>query len=208
MSYLLDNPARIAAATQEHLLITVVALLLALTLALPLGVMLSRRQRLYAPVMSVLSVLYTVPSVALLVLLIPLLGLGFWPTVVALILYCQAILVRNVVAGIRGVDAAVLEAARGMGLGEWQVLTKVELPLATPGVLAGLRIATITTIGIATVAAFFDAGGLGAVIREGISQDYGDKVIAGVLAVAVIAIAADQALRALSRWSQRYRATR
>ncbi len=205
MSYLLNNPAKLLAATEQHLRITVVALLIALVIAVPLGVLLARRPKLYGPVMAVLGVLYTIPSVSLLVLLIPLLGLGFWPTIVALVVYCQAILVRNVVAGIRGVDMAVLESARGMGLNSWQILTQVELPLALPVILAGVRIAAISTISIATVAAFFNAGGLGAVIREGISQDYGDKIMAGVIAVSLIAILSEQGLRALTRFSQRYR---
>jgi osmoprotectant transport system permease protein len=207
VKYLLDNPARIAVAAQEHLLLTLVALLLAVLIAVPMGVLLARRPRLYAPVMTLLSALYTIPSISLLVLLLPLLGLGFWPTVVALVVYCQAILVRNVVAGMQGVDSAVMESARGMGLDDWQVLTRVELPLALPVILAGVRVATVSTISIATVAAFFDAGGLGAIIREGISQDFGAKILAGVIAVALIAIAADQVLRGLVRWTQRYRST-
>jgi osmoprotectant transport system permease protein len=153
----------------------------------------------------VLSMLYTIPSISLLVLLIPLMGLGFWPTVVALVIYCQAILVRNTVTGINGVDPAVLEAARGVGLSPSQILWHVELPLALPVILAGVRIAAISTIAIATVAAFFNAGGLGALIREGISQDYGDKILAGVIAVAAIAIFTDLSLRVLVSRSQRYR---
>lgn len=199
MAYLLKNPAKVLLAMQQHLVITLVALLLAVAIAVPLGVFLARRPRLYGPVMSILSVLYTIPSVSLLVLLIPLLGLGFWPTIVALVIYCQAILVRNVVVGIRSVDAAVLEAARGMGLSVWQISWLVELPLALPIILAGVRIAAISTIAIATVAAFFDAGGLGALIREGISQDYSDKIWAGVLAVAFLAILFEQSLRFIVR---------
>jgi osmoprotectant transport system permease protein len=152
----------------------------------------------------VLSILYTIPSISLLVLLIPLMGLGFWPTITALVVYCQAILVRNVVAGIQQVDPAVLEAARGMGLSQWQILRHVELPLALPVILAGVRIAAIAVIAIATVAAFFNAGGLGALIREGISQDYDDKILAGVLAVSLIAIVTEQGLRWLTRLSQRH----
>ena len=199
MAYLLKNSAKVLLAMQQHLVITLVALLLAVAIAVPLGVFLARRPRLYGPVMSILSVLYTIPSVSLLVLLIPLLGLGFWPTIVALVIYCQAILVRNVVVGIRSVDAAVLEAARGMGLSVWQISWLVELPLALPIILAGVRIAAISTIAIATVAAFFDAGGLGALIREGISQDYSDNIWAGVLAVALLAILFEQSLRFLVR---------
>jgi len=205
MAYLLNNLGKVLTLTQQHLVITLVALALALIVAVPRGVARARRPRLYAPVMGVLSALYTIPSISLLVLLIPLLGLGFWPTVIALVVYCQAILVRNVVAGIQSVDQAVLEAARGMGLSGWQVLRQVELPLALPVILAGVRIAAISTISIATVAAFFNAGGLGALIREGISQDYGDKIMAGVIAVTLIAIVTEQGLRALVRASQKYR---
>jgi osmoprotectant transport system permease protein len=205
MTYLLNNPAKVLALTGQHLRITFVALAIAIVFALPLGVFLSRHRRLYGPIMAVLSALYTIPSIALLVLLIPVLGLGFWPTILALVIYCQAILVRNVVAGINNLDPAVLEAARGMGLSNWQILWGVELPLALPVILAGLRIATISTIAIATVAAFFNAGGLGSLIREGISQDYGDKILAGVIAVSLIAIIAEQGLRALTRLSERYK---
>jgi osmoprotectant transport system permease protein len=205
VNYLLNNLGKVLSLTWQHLMITLVALVIALVIAVPLGVALARRPRLYGPTMGVLSVLYTIPSISLLVLLIPLMGLGFWPTIVALVIYCQAILVRNVVAGIHGVDGAVLEAARGMGLSQWQILRQVELPLALPVILAGVRIAAISTISIATVAAFFNAGGLGALIREGISQDYGDKIIAGVIAVTVIAILTEQGLRALARASQKYR---
>ena len=205
MKYLFNNPARVLAATEQHLIISVVALTIAIAIAVPLGVFLARHPRLYGPVMALLSALYTIPSISLLVLLIPIMGLGFWPTIVALVVYCQAILVRNVVAGLRNLDAAVLEAARGMGLDSRQILWRVELPLALPVILAGVRVAAISTIAIATVAAFFNAGGLGALIREGISQDYGDKILAGVIAVSLIAIIAEQGLRALTRYAQRYR---
>jgi osmoprotectant transport system permease protein len=199
VNYLLQNPERVLRATGQHLVISAVALAIALVIALPLGIALAHRPKLYPPVMGGLSVLYTIPSISLLVLLIPLMGLGFWPTIFALVIYCQAILVRNVVAGIKGVDPAVADVARGMGLNPNQILIRVELPLALPVILAGVRIATVSIISIAMVAAFFDAGGLGAIVREGISQDYGDKIIAGVIAVAAIAIACEQGLRALSR---------
>jgi osmoprotectant transport system permease protein len=205
MRYLIENPDKVLTLTGQHLAITLAALAIAVAIALPVGIVLARRQGLYGPVMGVLSVLYTIPSISLLVLLIPILGLGFWPTVVALVVYCQAILVRNVVAGIRGVEPAVLEAARGMGLSSGQILRSIELPLALPVILAGLRIAALSTIAIATVAAFFSAGGLGALIREGISQDYGDKIWAGVIAVSALAILIEVGLRVLGRASQRYR---
>jgi osmoprotectant transport system permease protein len=204
MRYLVENPGRVLAASQEHLILTGVALAIALSIAVPLGVLLARHPRLYGPVFALLSLLYTIPSISLLVLLIPLMGLGFWPTIVALLVYSQVILVRNVVVGVQNVDPAVLEAARGMGLSGWEVWWHVELPLALPVILAGVRIAAIAAIAIATVAAFFDAGGLGALIREGISQDHGDKILAGVIAVSAIAIITEQGLRALVRFSQRH----
>jgi osmoprotectant transport system permease protein len=203
VSYLIGHLGKVLTLAGQHIALTVTALAIALAIAVPLGVLVARRRRAYAPVMGVLSVLYTIPSISLLVLLIPLLGLGFWPTVAALVIYCQAILVRNVAAGINGVDPAVLEAARGMGLSQAQILRDVELPLALPVILAGVRIATLSIIAIATIAAFFNAGGLGALIREGISQDYGDKILAGVIAVALIAILCDQGLAALARASRR-----
>jgi osmoprotectant transport system permease protein len=199
MSYLIGHLGKVLTLAGQHIALTVTALAIALVIALPLGVLVARHRRAYVPVMGVLSVLYTIPSISLLVLLIPLLGLGFWPTVVALVIYGQAILVRNVAAGINGVDPAVLESARGMGLSQGQMLRDVELPMALPVILAGVRIATLSIIAIATIAAFFDAGGLGALIREGISQDYGDKILAGVIAVAAIAILCDQGLAALAR---------
>ena len=205
MGYLLHNPGKVLTAAQQHLVIVVVALTISILIALPIGVFLARRPRCYGPVMGVFSVLYTIPSISLLVLLIPLLGLGFWPTVVALVVYCQAILVRNVVAGLRGIDPAILEAAQGMGLNDWQIMRQVEIPLAMPVILAGVRVAAVATIAIATVAAFFDAGGLGALIREGISQDYGEKILAAVIAVTIIAVAVDQGLRWLIRRAERYR---
>jgi len=203
MNYLIGNLDKVLTLAGQHIALTLVALVIAVGIAVPVGVLLARRPRAYAPVMGVLGVLYTIPSISLLVLLIPLLGLGFWPTVVALVIYCQAILVRNVAAGIKGVDGAVLEAARGMGLSSRQILRDVELPLAMPVILAGVRVAAISMIAIATVAAFFNAGGLGALIREGISQDYGDKILAGVIAVALVAITFDQGLSALARAARR-----
>jgi osmoprotectant transport system permease protein len=203
--YLLNNSGKVLTLTEQHLIITLTALAIAIAIAIPIGILLTRQPRLYGPVMGVLSALYTIPSIALLVVLIPIIGLGFWPTIVALVIYCQAILVRNTVVGIRNVDPAILEAARGMGLSDSQTLRMVELPLALPVILAGVRIAVISTIAIATVAAFFNAGGLGSLIREGISQDYGDKILAGVIAVSALAILAEMGLRFLVRMSQRYR---
>ena len=205
MTYFIQNFHRIWGAALEHLLITMTALGISMALALPVGVWLVRHRRWYPPVVGFLSVLYTIPSISLLVFLIPVMGLGFWPTVVALVVYNQAILVRNIYVGLTGLDRDMLEAARGMGMSPRQVLWQVELPMALPVIMAGVRVAAISTIAIATVAAFFDAGGLGALIREGLSQDYDQKIYGAVIALSAIAIGTELVLRLLQRRSQRFR---
>jgi osmoprotectant transport system permease protein len=206
MRYLLENPQRVSTAAFEHIKLVAVAMAIAIALAMLIGVYLHRHPKLGGSVQTVLSVIYTIPSIAFLVLLIPLLGLGLVPAVVALVLYAQAILVRNIVAGLGSVEPAVVEAAAGMGLTPWEITWLVELPMAMPLILAGVRVAAVSMIAIATVAAFFDAGGLGALIREGISQDYGDKILAGVILVALVAFGVELSLRYLERRATRYRA--
>jgi osmoprotectant transport system permease protein len=156
-------------------------------------------------VLGVLGVLYTIPSLSLLVLLIPLLRLGYWPALVTLVAYAQLVLVRSVVVGISGVDPSVTEAARGMGMSGWQRLAQVELPLALPVMLAGLRVATLSTIAIATVAAFVNAGGLGTLLFDGVRSSNGDKIVAGALAVSLLAVAANLLLRRAELWASRSR---
>jgi osmoprotectant transport system permease protein len=143
-------------------------LALAVLIGIPVGVVIYRIRPLRAPVLGVLSVIYTIPSLALLVLLIPLTGLSPWTAIIALVLYAQLVLVRNTLVGLAAVDPAIVEAARGMGMNDWQRLVRVELPLASPVILAGVRLATIAVIGIGTVAAFISAGGLGVLLFEGV----------------------------------------
>jgi osmoprotectant transport system permease protein len=187
----------------QHLALSGTALLIASALALPLGVLVARWRRGGEAVLGVLGVLYTIPSLALLVALIPIMGLGFQPAVTALVVYAQLVLVRNVAVGLRGVDPAISEAARGMGLSGWQRLLWVELPLALPVIVAGLRIATLSTIAIATVAALINAGGLGTLLFRGVQQsDYG-RIYIGAFAIGLLAIICDQLLRLLERRARR-----
>ena len=187
MTYLFTHFSEVAGRFGEHLRMTLIALTIALTIALPIGVLITRIRRLEAPVMSVLQVLYTIPSLALLVLLIPFVGLGLDNAVIVLVIYAQVILVRNIVVGIDGVDPAVVEAARGMGMSGWQRLVRVELLLAMPVILAGVRIATVTVIGIGTVAALINAGGLGRLLLDGVSTSNPQKIVAGSLAATALA---------------------
>lgn len=195
MNYLRRYPDRVWTLFLEHLQLTAITLLIALAIALPLGVLLVRHKRWQGPILGLLSVFYTIPSLALFVLLIPFLGLGSNTGITALVIYAQVILVRNIVTGLEEVPASILEAARGMGMSPTQIFFRIELPLALPVILAGLRVATLSTIGIGAIAALVDAGGLGRLLFEGISQANPDKIIAGALTISTLAILANTLIR-------------
>ncbi|HET9224144.1 MAG TPA: ABC transporter permease [Roseiflexaceae bacterium] len=199
MRYLIDNLPRIATLFGQHLRLAAIALAIALLIAVPLGVLIARVRWLRGPVLGVLGVIYTIPSLSLFVLLIPLFGLGTVPAVIALVAYAQLVLVRNIVVGLTGIDPAVIEAARGMGMSGWQRFARVELPLTLPLLLAGARVATLSIIGIGTIAAFINAGGLGQLLFEGVVTGNRDKIVAGALAVSILAIGANSLLRLLER---------
>jgi len=199
MNYLLRHPDLVARLSLEHLGLVATALCIALVIAVPAGIVVSRYRALTTPVYGVLGIIYTIPSLALFALLIPLLGLGFWTAVIALAAYAQMILVRNTAAALSGVNAATVEAARGMGMSPAQILWLVQRPLAMPVFIAGVRLATVSLIGIATIAAWINAGGLGSLVLDGIEHDYPDKAVAGAVAAVILAFAADYALRRLER---------
>lgn len=206
LQYLFDHWDRVLSLTGEHLQLAAISLAAALLVALPLGVLAARFERLRLPAFGVLDAVYTIPSLALLAFLIPVFGLGRVPAVIALAAYSQLFLVRNVVAGLRGVDPAVLETARGMGMTQWQLLRQVQLPLALPVVLAGIRVALVTTISLTTITAWINAGGLGLLLFDGITRDNPPQIVAGALAVTALAVLADQLMRALERLTAASRA--
>lgn len=201
MDYLVKNPGVVLELLVQHVIITTIALVVASLIALPVSLLILRSQRLTTLVIGLLSTFYTIPSIALIILLLPVTGLNEWSVIIALILYVQVILVRNNVAALQGIDPAIMEAARGMGMNRWQLWWRVQLPLALPVMLAGVRIATIVAIGIATVGAKFSAGGLGRLLFDGIAQTgrY-DKIWAGAIAVGVLALAVNVALIGLERY--------
>jgi osmoprotectant transport system permease protein len=203
MGYLFANLPYVLQLTGEHVRITLVALAIASAIAMPLGVLLSRSAALRGPVLGVLGVIYTIPSLSLFVLLIPLMGLGFWPAVVTLVAYAQVVLVRNIAVGLLGVDRAIIEASRGMGMSAWQRLVRIELPLALPVIVAGLRVAALSTIAIATIAAFINAGGLGTLLFDGVRSSNREKIIAGAIAVAFLAFAVNGLLYLAERQATR-----
>jgi osmoprotectant transport system permease protein len=208
LGYLINNPAVVWQRFVEHLQLTAVSMGIALLIALPIGILITRYTRLQGPLLAVLNVLYTVPSIALLVLLVPIpfFGLGQRTAITVLVIYAQVILVRNIVVGLDGVDRSVVEAARGMGMSGWQRLRRVELPLAMPVIIAGIRIATVTTIGIAVVAGLVGAGGLGRLLFEGISRSNVSgqgRIVAGALGAAALAALANVLLRFVERHAAR-----
>ena len=181
----------------EHLWLVLVAIGVASALAIPGGILLMRRAGLRRGMMAFASVMQTMPSLALFGFLLPLPfigGIGPHTAIVALCLYALLPILRNTLVGIAGVDPAVREAAVGMGMTPNQILWQVELPLAVPAVLAGLRIATVTTIGTATIAAAIGAGGLGVFIFRGIAGVDTRMILAGAIPAAVMALAADEGL--------------
>lgn len=197
MKYILDNPDIILQLLREHLIMTGTALLISILIALPLSLLLTRWPRLATVVMGVLGALYTIPSIALLILLLPIFGLNQRSVIVALVIYTQIILVRNMVAGLKGISPIMLDAARGMGMNGWQRWWQVQLPLALPVILAGVRLAMIVAIAIATIGAKFGAGGLGTLLFDGIAQNRYDKIWAGALVVAGLALLVNYLLLAV-----------
>jgi osmoprotectant transport system permease protein len=194
----------IGLAVWQHLVLSITSVLIGLVIALVLGIVCARRQRLYAVALTIANIIFVIPSLALFALLIPFVGLGMKPVLIGLSSYCLLILLRNVVTGLRAVPVDVLDAADGMGYGPWQRLFRIELPLALPLIVSGARIALVTTIGIATVAAFIDGGGLGTIILIGIDQEYPEKIFVGAVLTAALAIGFDfiltRAERAVVRW--------
>ena len=201
LRYLVTHFDDVAVRFREHLVMTLLALGIALIIALPLGVLLHRFRRLETPVMTALSILYTIPSLALLVLLlaIPQIGLGTDNAVIVLVIYAQVILVRNILVGLNGVDRDIVEAARGMGMDSWQRLTRVEFPLALPVIIAGIRIAAVTIVGIGAIAGLVNAGGFGRLLFDGITRNYPEMIVAGALGAATLAGLANWLLRLLER---------
>lgn len=201
--FLAQYGSSIATLSIEHLWLTGAAMLLATAIAVPLGVWLTRAPRWAKPVIAVTNILQTIPSLAMFGFLLPLPWLGERAAriaILALTAYALLPILRNTYAGISGIDHSVIEVARALGLTNSQRLFKVELPLAASFILAGLRTATVTCIGIATIAAAVGAGGLGELIFRGVASVDNRLVLAGAIPAALLALAADGALGLLERW--------
>jgi len=181
----------------QHLFIVGTSMLIAVPIAVPLGVVIARYRRLYLPVITTAGLLYTIPGLALLALLVPVTGLNATTAIIPLVLYAQLVLIRNTAAAIDAVDPVLLETGRAMGMTRAQIFRRIVAPLALPLVVAGVRIATVTTIGIASLASLVGAGGLGDLIFSSIQNANYDEVLGGALIIAMLAVSVDLMLLAL-----------
>jgi len=192
--YFIANHVEVAELTLEHLWLVGVSMALAVLVGIPTGILLARRPRLEKPVIFGANIVETIPSLALFGLLLPVPWLGARAdrlAILALALYALLPIIRNTYAGISGVDHAVVEAGRGMGLTDTQLLFQVQLPLALGVILAGVRVATVVSVGVATIAAAIGAGGLGEFIFRGLAMVNNDLILAGAIPAALLALAAD-----------------
>src|SRR2546427_12267049 len=206
-TFILDHHGEILSATLDHFTLVVIAMAIAILIGVPLGMFIVQRPTLRTIALGIASIFQTIPSLALFGFLIPVPfigGIGRRTAIVALVLYALLPILRNTYAGITGVDPAVIEAARGMGLKAGQLVWQVELPLSSSVILAGLRVATVITIGVATIAAAIGAGGLGTFIFRGVSMVNDQVILAGAIPAALLAILADASLG----WAERRLAAR
>jgi osmoprotectant transport system permease protein len=197
--YFIKNIALILKLTLEHIEITLIAVSISTVIGVTIGVWITRHRRTAATVIGVAGVLYTIPSLALFGMLIPFIGIGLKPTLIALILYSQLALIRNTFVGIVHIDSSIREAGRGMGMSDWQFLRIVELPVALPVIMAGIRTAAVMNIGTATIAAYIGAGGLGWLIFRGIASVNSEQIIAGAVPVILLAVGVDYLFILLER---------
>ena len=207
-SYVRDNSDAILAATRQHVTLTLVSVALGLLLAVPLALLARRFRRLETPLLGLTGFIYTIPSLALFALLAPVTGLTGTTVVIGLTGYTLLVLVRNVLAGLAGVPPEVVEAARGMGVGPVRMFLRVQLPLALPTILAGVRVATVSTVALVTVGVVVSNGGLGQLIFEGFNNNlYRAEILTASLLCVLLAGVADLLLllleRLLTPWTRR-----
>ena len=200
LQFLSTNGGEMLYKTWEHLYISVIAALLGILVAVPLGIFLTRFPKGAGFVMGVLGVIQTFPSFAILAFFIPLLGVGKTPAIIALFFYSVLPILRNTYTGVSGVKQSLLEAGRGMGMTGWERIRYVEVPLAIPVIMAGIRLSTVYLIGWATLASFIGGGGLGDYIFSGLNLYQAEYIIAGAIPVTVLALLTDLVLGKVENW--------
>ncbi len=191
LDYLRANIDTIASATLRHVYITVTAVIISIVTGVSIGMFIAKHKRLASIIIGIAGIIYTIPSLALLGILVSFVGFGIKPTIIALVLYSQLMIIRNTYVGINSVDPAIVEASIGMGMTRFQLLRMVELPLALPIIMAGVKNIAVMTIGIAAIAALIGAGGLGGLIYKGIFRlDY-KLILSGVIVMSLLSIASE-----------------
>jgi osmoprotectant transport system permease protein len=207
--WIADNLDQIAAAVAEHLVLTILAVWIGLVISLVSGLLIYDRRRLYGPLAGFYGILYTIPSLALFAFLVPITGLSLTSALIGLVSYTLLILLRNLVAGVEGVAPEVREAAVAMGYSKFQRLVRVELPLAMPVIIAGVRVATVTTIGLVMVTALIGQGGLGQLMLRGFNRGFPTMIYVGFVLTVGLAIGLDLLLAWIGRiatpWARRSR---
>ena len=199
MKWLINHWEDVLIALGEHVTIALTALVIATAVSLAIGIWAAKNDRVYRVALGISGFLYTIPTLAFLALLIPVVGLGKSNAIICMVAFSLMILIRNVAAGIREVPEEVTDAARGMGMRPTEVLFRVELPLALPVIVAGLRIAAVTVISVTVVGAYVNAGGLGTLIFSGMSNDFAPKIWTGAITACALAVVADLSLARLER---------
>ncbi|MBW3522306.1 ABC transporter permease/substrate-binding protein [Chryseobacterium sp. NKUCC03_KSP] len=197
--FIVEQHEKLMGQVIQHLGLTFLSLFLAILIGLPLGILIARKRKLSNPVLGIAGILQTIPSIALLGFMIPAFGIGATPAIVALIIYALLPIIRNTYTGITEVNPTVIEAAKAMGMNRKQLLFKVELPLAMPVIIAGIRTAAVINVGVATLASFVAAGGLGEFIFGGISLNNTNMILAGAIPAALLAILLDQIIAVLQK---------
>lgn len=198
-AYLSDRRSEITTALVEHVWLTAVTILVGVVVAIPLAVLARRNARLESLLLGSSTILYTVPSLAMFALLVPFTGIGATTVVVGLVLYSLTVLVRNTLAGLHAVPDDVRESARGLGYSPAKLLLRIELPLAVPVIMAGVRVATVSTVALVTIGFIVDSGGLGDLIAIGIDTDFKAQVLTASVLCVLLAVAFDVVLLAVQR---------
>ncbi len=189
--YMLENKDQILSLCIEHIQLTAIALIIAIIIGVPIGILISYKKKLNKPVLGITSVTQAIPSMALLGFMIPFLGIGTAPAIVVVVLYSLLPIIKNTYTGITNIPSSTIEAATGIGLTRAQILTKIQIPQALPIIMAGVRISSVSAVGLMTMAAFIGGGGLGYLIFSGIRTVNNYQILAGAIPACILALLVD-----------------
>ncbi|GIM27562.1 hypothetical protein CPJCM30710_02280 [Clostridium polyendosporum] len=199
LNFIINRNDQILNLLTQHLYLSIVAVIIAVVIGIPLGIAITRVKRLSKPIISFANLVQAIPSLALLGFLIPIVGIGSKPAVIMVVLYSLLPIIKNTYTGLTNIDNDILEAARGIGLTKSQVLRKVQLPLALPVIMAGIRISAVTAVGLMTIAAFIGAGGLGYLVFSGVQTVDNNMILAGAIPACILALLIDSIVGKLEK---------